>query len=37
VTGDALAVTRADQKEVKDWARKTRERKKALKAKGEKG
>jgi len=37
VTGDALAVTRADQKEVKGWARKTRERKKALKAKGEKG
>lgn len=37
VTGDALAVTRADQREVKGWARKTRERKKALKAKGEKG
>lgn len=37
VAADALAVTRAEQREVKGWARKTRERKKALKAKGEKG
>lgn len=37
VTGDALAVTRAPQREVKDWGRQTFERKKALKAKGEKG
>ncbi len=37
VTGDALAVTRAPQREIKDWGRQTFERKKALKAKGEKG
>ena len=37
VAADALAVTRPKQREIKDWARRTRERKKALKAKGEKG
>lgn len=37
VPADALAVTRADQREIAGWAKKTRERKKALKAKGEKG
>ena len=37
VAPDALALTRADQREIKDWARRTRARKKALKAKGEKG
>ena len=37
VTGDALAVTRAPQREIKDWGRQTFEKKKALKAKGEKG
>lgn len=37
VTSDALAVTRATQREIKDWGRQTFERKKALKAKGEKG
>lgn len=37
VTADALAITRATQREVKDWGRQTRERKKALKKKGEKG
>lgn len=37
VSGDALAVTRAPQREIKDWGRQTFEKKKALKAKGEKG
>ncbi len=37
VSADALAVTRAPQREIKDWGRETREKKKALKAKGEKG
>lgn len=37
VSGDALAVTRAPQREIKDWGRQSFERKKALKAKGEKG
>ncbi len=37
VSADALAVTRAPQKEVAGWGKSTRERKKALKAKGEKG
>lgn len=34
VSADALAVTRAQQREIKDWARKDRERKRALKEKG---
>lgn len=37
VNKDALAVTRAPQREIKDWGRQTRDRKRALKAKGEKG
>ena len=37
VTGDALALTRARQREIKDRGRQTLERKKALKAKGKKG
>lgn len=37
VAKDALAVTRAPQREIKDWGRQTRERKQALKDKGEKG
>lgn len=37
VSKDALAVTRAPQREIKDWGRQTRERKQALKDKGEKG
>lgn len=37
VSADALAVTRAPQREIKDWGRQTRERKQALKEKGEKG
>ncbi len=37
VSADALAVTRAPQREIKDWGRQTRERKQALKDKGEKG
>lgn len=37
VSADALAVTRAPQREIRDWGRQTRERKQALKDKGEKG
>lgn len=37
VPADALAVTRVPQRAVDGWAKKTFERKKALKAKGEKG
>lgn len=37
IAADALGVTRAKQREITDWARRTRERKQALKAKGEKG
>lgn len=37
VTANALGVTRAHQKELKEWSKRTRERKQALKAKGEKG
>lgn len=37
VSADALAVTRAPQKEIKDWGKQTRARKLDLKAKGEKG
>lgn len=37
VTADALGVTRAPQKELKEWSKRTRERKQALKEKGEKG
>lgn len=37
VADDALAVTRAPQREIKDWGRQTRARKQALKDKGEKG
>lgn len=37
VTANALGVTRAPQKELPEWSKRTRERKLALKAKGEKG
>ena len=37
VDADALAVTRVPLRTVKDWAKKTFARKKALKEKGEKG
>ena len=37
VAKDALAVTRAPHREIRDWGRQTRERKLALKDKGEKG
>lgn len=37
VTAHALGVTRAPQKELPEWSKRTRERKLALKAKGEKG
>jgi len=37
VSKDALAVTRSPQREIKDWGRQTRERKQALKDKGERG
>lgn len=37
VSKDALAVTRAPQREISDWGRQTRARKQALKDKGEKG
>jgi bifunctional UDP-N-acetylglucosamine pyrophosphorylase/glucosamine-1-phosphate N-acetyltransferase len=37
VSAEALGVTRAPQKELPEWSKRTRERKLALKAKGEKG
>jgi len=37
ISADALAITRAPQREIKDWGRQTRERKQALKDRGEKG
>lgn len=37
VSAEALGVTRAPQKELPQWSKRTRERKLALKAKGEKG
>lgn len=37
VSADALGVTRANQKELTGWSKRTREKKQALKAKGEKG
>jgi bifunctional UDP-N-acetylglucosamine pyrophosphorylase/glucosamine-1-phosphate N-acetyltransferase len=37
VAADALGLTRAPQKELPQWSKRTRDRKRALKAKGEKG
>ena len=37
VSANALGVTRTSQKELPEWSKRTREKKLALKAKGEKG